>query len=142
MGVEDPSVSVVSRADVKRKTLLVPLEDFSTGQRVRGVVTNIPVTNFGAFVDFGATLDGVPKDGLVHKMRLSDQYVEQVADWVSVGQVVEAFFMNFNRPEAKVGLSMVEGKALSPGGGNRRLPKDMSGFVGVKPEVRLKGIVK
>ena len=41
------------------------------------------VSDFGAFVDFGAVTDG-----LVHKSQLSDDFVNNPADIVEIGQKV------------------------------------------------------
>ena len=44
------------------------------------------VSDFGAFVDFGAVTDG-----LVHKSQLSDDFVNNPADIVEIGQKVCEF---------------------------------------------------
>ena len=54
---------------------------FKVDSEVEGVVKG--VSDFGAFVDFGAVTDG-----LVHKSQLSDDFVDNPADIVEIGQKV------------------------------------------------------
>ena len=58
------------------------LEDLSVGMTLDGIITN--VTNFGAFVDIG-----VHQDGLIHISQLSNSFVRNSQDIVSVGDQVE-----------------------------------------------------
>jgi uncharacterized protein len=58
------------------------ISDLRTGMKMPGIITN--VTAFGAFVDIG-----VHQDGLVHISELSDRFVKDPADFVSVQQQVE-----------------------------------------------------
>lgn len=51
------------------------------------------VSDFGAFVDFGAVTDG-----LVHKSQLSDDFVDKPADVVEVGQKVRDENQSSNCP--------------------------------------------
>ena len=57
---------------------------FKVDSEVEGVVKG--VSDFGAFVDFGAVTDG-----LVHKSQLSDDFVNNPADIVEIGQKVCEF---------------------------------------------------
>ena len=74
----------VLRSDVLK------FEDLKEGMVLTGTVRN--VIDFGAFVDIG-----VKHDGLVHISELSDKYIKNPMDVVSVGDVVE---------KMKVSLSM------------------------------------
>ncbi|MCK4994258.1 MAG: RNA-binding transcriptional accessory protein [Candidatus Omnitrophica bacterium] len=58
------------------------MEDLFVGLTLEGVVTN--VTNFGAFVDIG-----VHQDGLIHISQLSDRFVRNPQEIVSVGDEVK-----------------------------------------------------
>ncbi|MBU1087332.1 MAG: RNA-binding transcriptional accessory protein [Candidatus Omnitrophica bacterium] len=58
------------------------IEDLSLGMILDGIVTN--VTNFGAFVDIG-----VHQDGLIHISQLSNSFVRNPQDIVSVGDEVK-----------------------------------------------------
>jgi uncharacterized protein len=64
-----------------------------------GIVTN--VTNFGAFVDVG-----VHQDGLVHISRMSDSYVRDPAEIVSVGDRVRVRVLAVDIQRGRISLSM------------------------------------
>ena len=83
----------VLRADVLK------FEDLREGQILTGTVRN--VTDFGAFVDVG-----VKHDGLVHISELSNSYVKNPSDVVSVGDVVKVKVFGIDQDKQKVKLSM------------------------------------
>lgn len=58
------------------------IDDLTPNMILEGVVTN--VTHFGAFVDLG-----VHQDALIHISQLSDQYVSDPNEIISVGDVVQ-----------------------------------------------------
>jgi protein Tex len=63
------------------------------------VVTN--VTRFGAFVDIG-----VKQDGLIHISELSDRFVSDPAEVVSVRQQVSVRVLSVDLPRRRIALSM------------------------------------
>lgn len=69
----------------------------AVGAKVSGKVTGI--TNFGAFVDIG---DG--QTGLVHISEISDQFIKDIHDVLSVGDEVTVKVMNIK--DGKMGLSI------------------------------------
>jgi uncharacterized protein len=73
--------------------------DLKIGMRLPGLVTN--VTNFGAFVDVG-----VHQDGLVHISHLSDNFVKDPQQVVSVQQKVMVTVVEVDVARKRVGLSM------------------------------------
>jgi uncharacterized protein len=75
------------------------IEQLSPGMKLAGIVTN--VTNFGAFVDIG-----VHQDGLVHISELSDKFVKNPADIVSVNQKVTVTVMSVDTGRRRISLSM------------------------------------
>ncbi|MCE7996847.1 MAG: RNA-binding transcriptional accessory protein [Roseivirga sp.] len=75
------------------------MEDLKTGMKLPGIVTN--VTNFGAFVDIG-----VHQDGLVHISHLSDGYVSNPANIVSVQQKVQVTVLEVDINRKRISLSM------------------------------------
>ena len=83
----------VLRADVLK------FEDLREGQILTGTVRN--VTDFGAFVDVG-----VKHDGLVHISELSNSYVKNPSDVVSVGDIVKVKVIGIDQERQKVKLSM------------------------------------
>lgn len=74
------------------------IQDLKPGMILDGVVTN--VTNFGAFVDIG-----VHQDGLVHISALSNQFVRNPSDVVSIGQHVRVRVIDIDLPLNRIALS-------------------------------------
>ena len=89
----DDMPKVVLRSDVLK------MEDLKEGMILTGTVRN--VIDFGAFVDIG-----VKNDGLVHISELSDKYVKNPMDIVSVGDVVKVRVLKVDLDKKKVSLSM------------------------------------
>ena len=83
----------ILRADVLK------FEDLIEGMVLSGTVRN--VTDFGAFVDIG-----VKHDGLVHISQLSNSFVKNPSDVVSVGDIVKVKVIGIDRERQKVQLSM------------------------------------
>ncbi|MFC5407768.1 Tex family protein [Larkinella bovis] len=74
-------------------------EDLQEGMLLPGVVTN--VTAFGAFVDIG-----VKQDGLVHISQLSNQYVSDPRQVVSVHQKVKVKVLEVDLQRKRIALTM------------------------------------
>jgi uncharacterized protein len=75
------------------------IAQLTLGMKLAGIVTN--VTNFGAFVDIG-----VHQDGLVHISQLSDNFVKNPADVVSVNQKVMVTVLTVDTERKRISLSM------------------------------------
>ena len=78
---------------------VLKLEDLREGMVLTGTVRN--VIDFGAFVDIG-----IKHDGLVHISELSDKYVKNPSEIVSVGDIVKVKVIKIDTERQKVGLSM------------------------------------
>ena len=78
---------------------VLKLEDLKEGMILTGTVRN--VIDFGAFVDIG-----VKHDGLVHISEMSDKYIKNPSDVVSVGDIVKVKVIKIDRERQKVSLSM------------------------------------
>ena len=78
---------------------VLKLEDLKEGMILNGTVRN--VIDFGAFIDIG-----VKHDGLVHISELSDKYVKNPRDIVSVGDIVKVKVIGIDLEKQKVALSM------------------------------------
>lgn len=87
--VEQP----ILRSDV------MSIEDLKEGIILTGTVRN--VIDFGAFVDIG-----VHQDGLVHISQLSDKYVKNPMDVVSVGDIVKVRVLEADSKKNRISLSM------------------------------------
>ena len=78
---------------------VLKLEDLKEGMVLTGTVRN--VIDFGAFVDIG-----VKHDGLVHISEMSEKFIKNPSDIVSVGDVVKVKVIKIDKETQKVGLSM------------------------------------
>jgi small subunit ribosomal protein S1 len=79
----------------RRPTLLNSIQ---TGQRVKGIITN--VTNFGVFVDLGGV------EGLIHISELSWGRVTCPGQVCKVGQLVEVQVMDVAPERCRIALSL------------------------------------
>ena len=90
------------REDMPKQILrsdVLKFDDLREGMTLTGTVRN--VIDFGAFVDIG-----VKHDGLVHISELSNSFVKNPADVVSVGDIVKVKVISIDREKQKVSLSM------------------------------------
>ena len=78
---------------------VLKLDDLKEGMVLTGTVRN--VIDFGAFVDIG-----VKHDGLVHISEMSDKYIKNPSEIVSVGDIVKVKVISIDKERQKVALSM------------------------------------
>ena len=78
---------------------VLKFEDLKEGMILTGTVRN--VIDFGCFVDIG-----VKYDGLVHISEMSEKYIKNPSEVVSVGDVVKVKVIKIDTERHKVGLSM------------------------------------
>lgn len=74
------------------------MNDLEDGMELSGVVTN--VTSFGAFVDIG-----VHQDGLVHISELSDKWISDPNEVVTVGQILKVRVLSVDTTRKRIALS-------------------------------------
>jgi len=86
-------------------TDVMDIKDLKPGMVLTGTVRN--VADFGAFVDIG-----VHQDGLVHISELSDSFVRNPMDVVSVGDIVRVRVLSVDTDRKRISLSM-KGERLS-----------------------------
>ena len=82
---------------------VLKFEDLKEGMVLTGTVRN--VIDFGCFVDIG-----VKYDGLVHISEISEKYIKNPSELVSVGDVVKVKVIKIDSERKKVGLSMKDVK--------------------------------
>ncbi|MDQ2084961.1 Tex family protein [Herbivorax sp. ANBcel31] len=80
-------------------TDVLDIKDLKPGMELTGTVRN--VADFGAFVDIG-----VHQDGLVHISQLSDRYVKNPMEVVSVGDIVKVKILEVDAKRNRISLSM------------------------------------
>ena len=78
---------------------VLKFEDLKEGMILTGTVRN--VIDFGAFVDIG-----VKHDGLVHISEMSEKFVKNPSNIVSVGDIVKVKVIGIDNDRQKVKLSM------------------------------------
>ena len=78
---------------------VLKFEDLKEGMILTGTVRN--VIDFGCFVDIG-----VKYDGLVHISEMSEKYIKNPSEIVSVGDIVKVKVIKIDTERHKVGLSM------------------------------------
>ncbi len=88
---------------------------FAPGTVVKGKIVRI--TDFGAFVEVAPELEG-----LIHISEISDQKIEDINSFLSVGQEIEAEVSHLDLKERKLSLSI---KALK----RREAEKDMKKYL-------------
>lgn len=78
---------------------VLKFEDLQIGMILNGTVRN--VIDFGAFVDIG-----VKYDGLVHISEMSNKFIKNPSEVVSVGDIVKVKVIDLDNERHKVSLSM------------------------------------
>ncbi|MFX0099582.1 MAG: Tex family protein [Candidatus Hodarchaeota archaeon] len=85
---------------ILRKDIL-KVEDLKEGMIVKGTVRN--VLDFGAFVDIG-----VKYNGLVHISQISNSFVKNPHDHLSVGDVIDVMVLDVDLQRKRIQLSIKE----------------------------------
>lgn len=80
---------------------LKTIEDLKTGATYPGIVNN--VTNFGAFVDLG-----IKENGLIHISNLSDEYIADPSDIISLHQHVLVEVIEVDKSRKRIGLKLIK----------------------------------
>lgn len=94
----DPRSTIkVFEFDANVKTI----NDLIVGMELPGIVTNI--TNFGAFVDVG-----IKENGLIHVSQMSDKFISNPAEIVSLHQHVKVRIMEVDVQRKRVQLKLLQ----------------------------------
>ena len=75
------------------------LDDLHIGMTLQGKVTNM--TSFGVFVDIG-----LKENGLIHISQLSDRFISNPREVVSVGQLVKARVIDIDIARGRIALTL------------------------------------
>jgi len=99
---EAHNVERPARASLKKKRgpKGKALSEYEVGSMVQGTVRTI--TTYGAFIDIGATTDG-----LLHISQLSSDFVGDVNDVLKAGQEVEVRIVSVDTDKGQVALSLL-----------------------------------
>ena len=83
------------------KSNILTLEDLRIGMELKGTVRN--VASFGAFIDIG-----LHDDGLLHISKMSENFVKDPNEIVSVGDIITCFVDEISLEKHKVSLSLIK----------------------------------
>ena len=81
------------------RTDVLEMKDLKPGMELTGTVRN--VIDFGVFVDIG-----VHQDGLVHISQITDKFIKQPLEAVSVGDIVDVKVMSVDMKKKRIQLTM------------------------------------
>ncbi|MDD3080329.1 MAG: Tex family protein [Paludibacter sp.] len=95
-GRDPRSSAKVFEFDASVKTI----KDLNPGMELPGIVTNI--TNFGAFVDIG-----IKENGLVHVSQMSDKFISNPAEIVSLHQHVQVKILDVDFERKRIQLKLL-----------------------------------
>lgn len=91
--------------DENKKPLLkhdiLDIKDLKKGEELQGTVRN--VTPFGAFIDIG-----LHDDGLVHISKMSNKFIKDPKDILSVGDIITVYVDDIDLDKKRVGLSLIK----------------------------------
>ena len=100
-------------AMAKLNQMVRTISDLKSGMTVQGMVTNI--SHFGAFVNIGIT-----QEALVHISELSDSFVSNPNEVVSIGQQVTARVLAVEPARGRISLTLkTHSRQLQDGGRQR-----------------------
>ncbi|NNG09124.1 MAG: S1 RNA-binding domain-containing protein, partial [Arenibacter sp.] len=98
--LEKPGLDVREKAKVFTFNQNIrTINDLSSGQLLPGIVNNI--TNFGCFVDIG-----IKESGLIHISNLSDSFVKDVNEHVSLHQQIIVKVLEVDIPRKRIQLAL------------------------------------
>jgi len=98
--LEKPGLDVREKAKVFTFNQNIrTISDLSAGQLLPGIVNNI--TNFGCFVDVG-----IKESGLIHISNLSDSFVKDVNEHVSLHQQIIVKVLEVDIPRKRIQLAL------------------------------------
>ncbi|MBE6157073.1 MAG: RNA-binding transcriptional accessory protein [Firmicutes bacterium] len=83
------------------KSNILTIDDLKIGMELKGTVRN--VASFGAFIDIG-----LHDDGLLHISKMSNKFVSDPNEIVSVGDIITCFVCDISKEKNKVSLSLIK----------------------------------
>ena len=83
----------------KLDSSITSIDDLKEGMILEGTIRN--VSDFGCFVDIG-----LHEDGLVHISEVSKNYVKNINDVVSIGDIIKVKVISIDKQRKRIGLSI------------------------------------
>lgn len=75
------------------------IEELKVGMKIKGQVRNL--VEFGAFVDIG-----IKNDGLIHVSEISEQFVQNVEDYLQIGDIKDFYVKEVDLEKERVQLTL------------------------------------
>jgi len=119
------------------KNSKIALEDLEAGAEVEGKIRS--VMSYGAFVDVGATTDG-----LLHVSEISNEFIKDATEKLTAGETVQCRIKAINLEKQQLALTCKDPNAAPSGGrrgGGERKRPDLSEFEGADPKEFITGKV-
>eukprot|EP00322_Chrysochromulina_rotalis_P027897 CAMPEP_0115848768 /NCGR_PEP_ID=MMETSP0287-20121206/11098_1 /TAXON_ID=412157 /ORGANISM="Chrysochromulina rotalis, Strain UIO044" /LENGTH=332 /DNA_ID=CAMNT_0003302703 /DNA_START=34 /DNA_END=1032 /DNA_ORIENTATION=+ len=132
--VAEDAPAAAAEAPAAAKGSKTPLEQLEVGAEVEGKIKS--VMSYGAFVDIGASTDG-----LLHVSEISNEFVKDATEKLSVGESITCKVKAVNLEKSQLALTCKEPRA---GGGapRARKPKvDLTEFESADPKEFITGKV-
>jgi len=131
----EPAEAVVAAAEEapapKAKAAKTPLEQLEVGVELEGKIKS--VMSYGAFVDVGASTDG-----LLHVSEISNEFIKDATEKLTAGDSITCKVKAVNLEKKQLALTCKEPQAARPA----RKPKaDLSEFEGADPKEFITGTV-
>jgi len=111
-----------------------PLEDLVIDQEIQGKVRSVMA--YGAFVDIGAATDG-----LLHVSEISNEFVKDASEKLSVGDEVTVRIKSINLEKKQMALTAKDPNAEPPARAPRGEKVDLSEFEGADEKAFITGTV-
>ncbi|MBK8841452.1 MAG: RNA-binding transcriptional accessory protein [Saprospiraceae bacterium] len=97
--LQKPGVDPRSTAEAFEFAKVYSINDLYVDMIIPGQVTNL--TNFGAFVDIG-----VKQDGMVHVSEITDKFIRDPSEVLSINQKIMVKVINLDLPRNRIQLSI------------------------------------
>jgi uncharacterized protein len=97
--LQKPGVDPRSTAEAFEFAKVYSINDLYVDMIIPGQVTNL--TNFGAFVDIG-----VKQDGMVHVSEITDKFIRDPSEILSINQKIMVKVINLDLPRNRIQLSI------------------------------------
>jgi len=97
--LQKPGVDQRSTAEAFEFAKVYSINDLYVDMIIPGQVTNL--TNFGAFVDIG-----VKQDGMVHVSEITDKFIRDPSEILSINQKIMVKVINLDLPRNRIQLSI------------------------------------
>jgi len=97
--LQKPGVDPRSTAEAFEFAKVYTINDLYVDMIIPGQVTNL--TNFGAFVDIG-----VKQDGMVHVSEITDKFIRDPSEVLSINQKIMVKVINLDLPRNRIQLSI------------------------------------